>query len=117
MKKGEFFKFLSSLVVVEFFSFSVAVGFVRLMDSSDEPDDPLVAIDFFSFSLSAGFLGLIDSSDESDEPPHTVMAGSFSLPLSPICGLECLCLDLKLPDRNKACDTKDNVLKVIVFLK
>ena len=84
MKNGEFFKFLSSLVVVEFFSFSLAVGFVRLMDSSDEPDDPLLAIEFFSFSLSAGFLGLIDSSDESDEPPHTVMAGSFSLPLSPL---------------------------------
>ena len=84
MKIGEFFKFLSSLVVVEFFSFSLAVGFLRLIDSSDEPDDPLVAVEFFSFSLSAGFLGLIDS---SDEPPHTVMAGSFSLPLSPICGL------------------------------
>ena len=115
MKKGEFFKFLSSLVVVEFFSLSLAFGFVRLMDCSDEPDDPLVANEFFSFSLSAGFLGLIDSSDESDEPPHTVMAGSFSLPLSPLVGSS-VCLDLKLPDRNKGCDTKDYVLRVILFL-
>ena len=96
MKNGESFKFLSSLVVFEFFSFSLAVGFVRLMYCSDDPDDPLVANEFFSFSLSAGFLGLVDSSDESDEPPHTVMAGFFLLPLSPICGLNIMMIKIDI---------------------
>ena len=56
MKNGDFSMFLSSLVSVE----------------------------FFSFSLSAGFLGLIDISDEPDESPYSLMLWSFSLPRSPV---------------------------------